>query len=82
MTNSSRSCRKSAMLNISYCTWEKLCVCAVFAVQGVLGGILKKKKIERIARTDGDLQDMTSFSQFQEIMSRKAKNLAGVLSFF
>lgn len=55
VTNSSRSCRKCAMLNIGYYTWEKMCVCAVFAVQGVLVAKWKKKKT-RIALTAGDLE--------------------------
>lgn len=37
------------MLNISYCTWEKWCVCAVFAVQGVLVAKFKKKQKNRVA---------------------------------
>lgn len=71
------------MLNISYCTWEKLCVCAVFAVQGVLLEKLEKKKKQGRSHSWGlGIEYMASFSQFKKIMLRRAENLAGVLSFF
>lgn len=69
VTNSSRSCRKSAMLNISYCTWEKLCVCAVFAVQGALGvggvGVLKRKWRELLAQM-GTCKTWLHFHSFKK----------------
>lgn len=83
MTNSSRSCRKCAMLNIGYYTWEKMCVCAVFAVQGVLVAKWgKKKKQDRSHSWGLGIEYMASFSQLKKIMLRRAENLAGVLSFF
>lgn len=80
VTNSSRSCRKCAMLNISYCTWEKWCVCAVFAVQGVLvGGSLKKIKTKqgRYHSWGHGIEYMASFSQFKKLCWGGQKILLG-----